>query len=76
MGLTRFEELEEKVNQLLKDCETLERENTKLRDHVGGKDSEIKGLKKKLDRMSREKGEVRQRVDSLINRLNALIQKA
>ncbi len=76
MSLTRFEELENKVNNLLKDCETLTYDNKKLRDHVEGKDSEIRGLKKKLARLSREKGEVGERVESLITRLNGLIQKA
>ena len=76
MGLTRFEELEKKVNNLLTDCETLTCDNNKLRDHVEGKDSEIRGLKKKLARLNTEKGEVSERVESLITRLNGLIQKA
>lgn len=76
MGFTRFEELEKRVNNLLKDCETLKCDNKKLGDHVEGKDAEIRGLKKKLARVNREKGEVSERVESLITRLNGLIQKA
>jgi chromosome segregation ATPase len=76
MELSKFEELEEKLNQLLKGCESLEGENRKLRDLLGGKGEEIKGLKKRIERLNREKGQVREKVESLLSRLNSMIQKA
>jgi chromosome segregation ATPase len=76
MGLSKFEELEEKVNQLLKGCESLEDENRKLKDLIEGKGAEIKGLKERLTRLHKEKGQVKDKVEALLSRLNAMIQKA
>ncbi len=76
MGLSKFEELEKKVDQLLKGSESLESENRKLKDLLEGRGAEIEGLKKRLNRLNREKGQVRDKVESLLTRLNGLIQKA
>ena len=75
MGLTKFEELEEKVNQLLKGFEELEMENGRLRASLEEKDRSVRELAEKVERSHEEKVQVRDRVDILLTRLDTLIQK-
>jgi uncharacterized protein (TIGR02449 family) len=75
MGTSRFEELEERVNQLLKGWEDLEVENRALRASLEGKEMELRELIGKVKQFDREKVQVRDRVDTLLTRLDTLIEK-
>jgi chaperonin cofactor prefoldin len=41
-----------------------------------GKVEKWSWLKKRIERLNREKGQVREKVESLLSRLNSMIQKA
>ena len=76
MALEQFEKLEIGVERLLKRCEELMAENTGLKDVIEAKGAEVEGLKEKLKRLDREKVEVKERVETLLSRLDGLIQSA
>ncbi len=76
MERSNFEKLEERINELLKACEVLESENRRLKEQYGLKELEVEGLKKRLAKIEREKGLVREKVEGLIDRLDGLMQNA
>ena len=76
MALEQFEKLEIGVERLLKRCEELMAENAGLKDAIEAKGVEVEGLKEKLKRLDKEKVEVKERVETLLSRLDGLIQSA
>jgi chromosome segregation ATPase len=76
MRPVKFEELEEKLERILSGTDTIDVENRRLKDSLKAKEAEIRSLRKRLKRLDRDKGEAAEKVDSLLTRLNGLIQKA
>ena len=68
--------LEESLKRLLASVESLKAENSEIKDALGLKDLEIKGLKDRLRKLDREKGVVKERVDQLLKKLDVLVQGA
>ncbi len=76
MALEKFDRLEEGLGRLLFSFETLQTENLELRDALGAKGLEVEALKEKVARLEEEKLVVRKKVDTLLSRLDGLIQSA
>lgn len=76
MALEHFERLETGVEQLLRHCEELRTENARLKGAIEAKGAEVEDLREKLKRLDREKVQVKEKVDSLLIRLDGLIQSA
>ena len=57
-------------------CEELKDENRALKEAVVEKQAEIRELSSRLKRLDKEKTTVREKVDTLLDRLDALIQGA
>lgn len=65
--------LEDGINRMIDRLDLLEAENKGLQDAVGLKELEIRKLKKKLQRLDGEKVLARDKVETLLRRLNGLI---
>ncbi|MEK7679455.1 MAG: cell division protein ZapB [Deltaproteobacteria bacterium] len=76
MTLERFDRLEEGISRVLGMCEGLKHENMALKEAVIEKEAEIRELSSRLKRLDKEKTTVREKVDTLLDRLDALIQGA
>lgn len=76
MELAVFEQLEKKVEKLIVQHAELKEENKKLAEALSLKDSEVKGLNSKLEKLSKEKGLVKGKVETLLERVEGLIQTA
>ncbi|MBI5237586.1 MAG: cell division protein ZapB [Deltaproteobacteria bacterium] len=76
MALERFDRLEEGISKLLGMCEGLKHENGALKEAVVEKEAEIRELSIRLKRLDKEKTTVLEKVDTLLGRLDALIQGA
>jgi len=72
-GVDKFEVLEEKITQLVEAYASLADEKNGLGKKLAQKEIEIQGLMKKVDRLSQEREDARQRVEGLLNRLDRLI---
>jgi len=68
--------LEDGINRMIDRIDLLEAENKGLRDAVGVKELEIRELKKKLQRLDGEKVMARDKVETLLRRLNGLLTGA
>lgn len=76
MELAVFEQLEKKVEKLIVQHAELKEENKKLAEALSLKDSEVEGLNSKLEKLSKEKGLVKGKVETLLERVEGLIQTA
>lgn len=76
MELAVFEQLEKKVEKLIVQHTELKEENKKLAEALSLKDSEVEGLNSKLEKLSKEKGLVKGKVETLLERVEGLIQTA
>ena len=76
MELAVFEQLEKKVEKLIAQHAELKEENKKLAETLSLKDREIEGLNSKLEKLSKEKGLVKGKVETLLERVEGLIQTA
>lgn len=74
MELAVFEQLEKKVEKIITLNVKIKEENKKLADVLNLKNKEIESLQSKLDKISKEKGLVKDKVESLLLRLEELIQ--
>lgn len=74
MELVAFEELEKKVDQLIRQHIELNEENKRLNETLNLKDKEIENLYSKLEKIGREKGLIREKVETLLKRVEGLIQ--
>ncbi len=68
--------LDEGINRMIDKLDLLEAENKGLRDAVGLKEMEIRELKKKFERLDGEKVMARDKVETLLRRLNGLLSGA
>jgi predicted nuclease with TOPRIM domain len=76
VGLPGFTELEKKLNLLLNAYDSLKCENTRILESLEGKKKEVEELKERLKRLEREKGLVKEKVETLLERLDCLTQGA
>ncbi len=72
--MSGFEELENRINELLKSSEAFEAENLSLKGELGEKDKKIAELEVNLAGVEKEKGKVKGRVNTLLTRLDGLIE--
>jgi len=68
--------LEEGIKELVSRYENASVENRELRDGLNIRELEIKGLKKKLEKLDSERALVRERVDALISHVEGLVSGA
>ena len=76
MALEKLDTLENSLGRLLNGIDVLKVEKHEWKGSLGLKDLEIKGLKKKIKKMSVEKEAVRKKIDLLLNRLEGLAPDA
>ena len=76
MDMERFDRLEEGLGRLLMTFESLQSENLELKDSLEAKDLEALALKEIIARLEDEKLKVKKKVDTLLAKLDGLIQSA
>jgi prefoldin subunit 5 len=76
MEVAVFEQLEKKTEKLIEQCVDLKQENKKLTEALNSKDKEIESLHVKLEKFGKEKGLIREKVETLLERVEGLIQTA
>lgn len=74
MDMERFDKLEEGLGRLLLTFESLQSENLVLKDSLEAKDLEALALKESIARLEDEKFRVKKKVDTLLAKLDGLIQ--
>ena len=72
MGEESFALIEKKINDLVQVVATLKKEKAALAAEVTRMEGEARELNKKLSEMSRERGEVKDRVEKILSRLDAI----
>jgi len=68
-----LERLEKGIKELVGKYENASMENSELRDGLNMKELEIKGLKKKLEKLNTERVLVREKIDAIINHVEGLV---
>jgi len=76
MELAVFEQLEKKIEKLIEQHTGLKEENKKLAETLNLKNKEIEALHLKLEKSGKEKGLIRGKVETLLQRVEGLIQTA
>jgi len=76
MDMERFDRLEEGLGRLLMTFESLRTENLELKDSLEAKELETLVLKENIARLEDEKLRVKKKVDTLLAKLDGLIQSA
>jgi len=76
MDMERFDRLEEGLGHLLMSFESLQTENLELKDSLEAKELETLALKENIARLEDEKLRVKKKVDTLLAKLDGLIQSA
>lgn len=76
MELAAFEQLEKKIGKLIEQHAELKEENKKITEALNSKDKEIEVLCLKLEKSGKEKGLIREKVETLLQRVEGLIQIA
>lgn len=74
LELNVFEQLEKKVEKVIELCAELKEENKKLAEETILKNDEVKEISYKLEKLDQEKQIVKEKVETLIERLDGLIQ--
>ncbi|MDO8427106.1 MAG: hypothetical protein Q7T24_06300 [Deltaproteobacteria bacterium] len=74
MALDKFDKLEEGLGRLLKNYEVIKAENLNLANAIRAKNQEIEELKEKVKRIDRERLLVKEKVDTLLAKLDSLMQ--
>ncbi|GAB4238937.1 MAG: hypothetical protein OHK0028_16630 [Deltaproteobacteria bacterium] len=72
MGEESFELIEKKIGDLVQVVHRLKKENEALSGEVARKDAEVKELARKMAELSRERGEVKDRVEKILSRLDTI----
>ncbi|MBI1910882.1 MAG: cell division protein ZapB [Deltaproteobacteria bacterium] len=76
MMIDNFERLEEGLSRLLTSYEGLKSENRDLKQSLDAKDQVIAELQEKVKKLDSERAKVKDKVDSLLGKLDSLIQIA
>ncbi|MFO7930257.1 MAG: cell division protein ZapB [Thermodesulfobacteriota bacterium] len=72
--MLQIDNLVEKVDGLIKRCQTLERENADLTDRVNQLESELEQKIQAENNFSRQKDQIRSKIDNLIARLDSVAE--
>jgi predicted RNase H-like nuclease (RuvC/YqgF family) len=72
MGEEPFVLIEKKISDLIRVVAALKKENDALAAELARKDGEVKELSRKLSEMTQERGEVKERVEKILSRLDAI----
>jgi len=72
-ALGRFQRLEERILRLLEVNAGMAAENEAMRVALADKVREIEELKEQIERLDKEKGVVKEKVDTLLARLDSLV---
>ena len=72
MGEESFALIEKKISDLVQVVSALKKEKESLATELARKDGEVRDLNRKLAELSRERGEVKGRVDKLLSRLDTI----
>ena len=72
MGGESFELIEKKINDLIQIVDALKKEKATLAVEVSRMEEETKELSRKLSELTRERGEVKDRVERILSRLDAI----
>jgi chromosome segregation ATPase len=67
-----FGELEQKLDAVFAQMESLKRANAELRDVIAQKEQALKEAEATLEKITREREMVRERIDKILNRLKIL----
>jgi predicted nuclease with TOPRIM domain len=76
MALDNFDRLEEGLGRLLAEFEAIKAENRGLKEVLKAKEAEVGTLNDRIGKLDKEKGIVKEKVDTLLEKLEGLIQKA
>lgn len=76
MPFESVDRLEAGITRLLDEHNELKSENSELKEAIKARDERISELSERLEGIERERGEVRDRVDTLIGRLDGLLHNA
>ena len=72
MGEESFTLIEKKIGDLVKVVAGLKKEKEGLAEELARKEGEVKDLGRKLAEMTRERNEVRDRVEKILSRLDSI----
>ncbi|MFA6149171.1 MAG: cell division protein ZapB [bacterium] len=72
MGEESFALIEKKITDLVQVVTALKKEKEALAGELALKDAEARELTRKLAELSRERGEVKERVDKILSRLDTI----
>ncbi len=76
MPLEKFEKLEDGISRVLEGYETLKAENSDLKEALEASGRELEELRGRVKKFDREKAQVREKVDTLLEKLHGLTQSA
>jgi len=72
MGEESFALIEKKIVDLVQVVSALKKEKTFLAEELARKEGEVKDLDRKLAEMTRERNEVKDRVEKILSRLDSI----
>jgi uncharacterized coiled-coil DUF342 family protein len=72
MGEESFALIEKKINDLVQVVSTLKKEKAALAAEVSRMEAEAREANKKIAEMTRERGEVKDRVEKILSRLDSI----
>jgi len=72
MGEESFALIEKKIGDLVRVVAALKKEKEVLSEELARKEGEVKDLGRKLAEMTRERNEVRERVEKILSRLDGI----
>jgi len=72
MEITAFARLEQKIEELLGRLASFKSENAELKSRLEAKDKELADLNELLSVQEAERNEVRQRIETLVNKLESV----
>ena len=72
MAEESFELIEKKINDLIQVVDALKKEKATLTEEISRMEGETKEMTKKLYELTRERGEVKDRVERILSRLDTI----
>jgi len=72
MADTTFEAIERRITELVEVVNRLKQEKKAMAGQMDEKDQEIRELGRKMEDLKRERNEIRERVDSILSRLETV----